>query len=172
MIGNGSILAMLGGYSPVALLGTGRSMPSIQMIGLDNHVKEHKLLIPETNKRLSHSSSRLASAVTLSTGEVILTGGLGMEREVFLLSGLNLEKIVQKNKMSAGRLGHASVATRLGGEESVLVAGGWDSEGIASTSVEVFSVKQNQWKHLESLPSPRVDFTLQVLILRGSSSIT
>ena len=76
---------MLGGYSPVAPLGTGRSMPSIQMIGLDNHVKEHKLLIPETNKRLSYSSSRLASAVTLATGEVILTGGLGMEREVFLL---------------------------------------------------------------------------------------
>ena len=74
--------------------------------------------------------------------------------------------------MSAGRLGHASVATTLGGEESVLVAGGWNSDGVESSSVELFSVEQNQWKHLESLPLPRVDFTLQVLIIKGSSSIT
>ena len=161
---------MLGGYNPLAPVDTGRSLSTMQVVGLDGQVRETELEIP--GNKAAPYFSRMASAVTLSTKEVLLTGGLFMEREVFLLKDTNLQTWVQQSRMLNGRLCHASVATMVGGEESVLVAGGWTTDGEASSSVELFSVKRNRWKLMQDLPSPRVDFALQVITDDSRSTIS
>ena len=157
VVGEGSRLSILSGYSPVE---SGWAIDSMQIVGLEDHGKEHKLTIP--GARGEPYFSRMASAVTLSTQEVLVTGGRGMEHDVFLLKGADLQNWVRQKDMQKGRFCHSSAATTLGNKECVLVAGGWDDKGKPSTSVELFSVDKNSWEHLDPLPSPRVDFTLQV----------
>ena len=157
VVGDGSVLSILSGYSPVE---EGWAIPSMQIVKLDGPGEEHKLTIPGASGE--PYSARMASSVALSTKQILVTGGKGMEKDVFLISGPGLKNWERQKGMKQGRFCHSSIVTVLGGKESVLVAGGWNAKGQALSSVELFSVKQNQWTFLEPLPSPRVDFTLQV----------
>ena len=107
------------------------------------------------------SSFRLAAAVTLSSGQVLLTGGKDSERKVFLLSGPGLTSWQSKEDMLEARRGHAAVRLQLS-EEVVVVAGGWGLRGEVLASVEVYSVVANTWQVLSPLAEPRADFALQV----------
>ena len=110
-------------------------------------------------------SSSLASAVSLSSGDVILTGGQGQGSAAFLLGGPDMDTWTQLKSMLSSRYGHASSRISSAQEESVIVAGGWDSRGAAQSKVELYIVKQDTWKQLQDMPSPRVLFTLQVFCL-------
>ena len=134
----------------------------MQSIGLDGRGKEHSLMVPAV-KEIPYYS-RMASAITLSTGEVLVTGGSGMKMDdVFLLNGTEMNVWIRCKPLLEGRLGHASIEQILGSEVTVVVAGGWGNTGQLLASVELFRVEQNRWENLQSLPSPRVDFTLQVV---------
>jgi len=158
VVGDGSVLSILSGYSPIE---EGWGIPSMQIVKLDGPGEEHKLTIP--GARGKPYSARMASAVALSTKQILVTGGKGMEKDVFLISGPELKDWERQKGLNHGRFCHSSIVTVLDGSENVLVAGGWNEKGRALKSVELFSVKQNQWQFLQPLPSPRVDFTLQVL---------
>ena len=129
------MLYILSGYSTVE---TNRSSPSMQSISLDGPRKERILMVPEVEKTLY--CSRMASAVTLKTGQVLVTGGSGMERDVFLLNGTDLNEGIRRRSLLVGRLGHASTVRMLRTEEVVLVAGGWSDERKPLNSVELFIV--------------------------------
>jgi len=98
--------------------------------------------------------------VTLLNGNILVTGGKGRERDVFLLTGEDTKIWVRRQSLRQGRRGHSSTVVMLGSEERVVVAGGWDARGRCLASVELFSEGQNNWKKLTSLPSPRGDFSL------------
>ena len=113
-------------------------------------------------------SSRLASAVTLSSGDVFLTGGKTQERNAFLVSwdmqgGWTMKQLW---RMKHGRIGHGGVTVVVNQEEQVVVAGGWDAVGQIQDSVEMFSMKTKAWRMLQPLPTPRTDFILQVTYLK------
>ena len=154
---NGSQLYLISGYSA---LNVHRALPSIQAVGLQGLGKERTIVL-DGNKEESYSS-RLAAAVALSSGRVLITGGKGREREVFLLSGPNLSRWQRRADMGSPRMGHAAVSLQMDGMEVVLVAGGWDQRGRTLSSVEIFLVGQNVWREYPPMPSPRADFTLQV----------
>jgi len=118
-------------------------------------------MVPEANH--APYSSRMASAVTLNSGQILVTGGSGMEKDVFLFNGTEQTVWTHRKPMKEGRLGHASTVTMLAAEETVLVAGGWSRERHPLKSVELYKVGQDTWERLQSLPNPRVYFTLQVL---------
>ena len=111
---------------------------------------------------LTSYSSCLASAVTLSSGDVILTGGQGQAREAFLISGATLDIWRKLRRMSNPRYGHASCCLVVEGSEKVMVAGGWDLKGRVQATVELYSLSRDMWYQLEDMLSPRVYFTLQV----------
>ena len=144
-----SDLLMISGYS----ISDGGSYASLQRVGLEGAHQEE----------LFSTVGRMASAVTLSTGEVLLTGGKGVEQVVFLLDGPDLSKWVPKQHLQEGRQGHSSIATILGpgSGEKVIVAGGWSEKGETLKSVELYNLRQNRWQFINHLPSPRADFTLQ-----------
>ena len=136
-------------------------------MGLKAPNEEHKLVVSE--KEMTPYHSRLASAVTLTGGDVLVTGGRGTEHNVYLLTG---QDWVPRQRMLQDRLGHSSIRIMLGSEEHVMVAGGWDGLGVAMDSVELYSVGQDSWLYLQSLPSPRVDFTLQVFFFKSFRQVT
>ena len=148
---------LISGYSA---LNVHRALPSIQAIGLHRLNKEQTIVI-EGNKEESYSS-RLAAAVTLSSGGVLITGGKGREQEVYLLSGLKLNTWQRRADMLSPRMGHAAVSLQLDGMEVVMAAGGWDRRGTTLSSVEIFLVGRNVWQEYAAMPSPRADFALQV----------
>ena len=154
---NGSQLYLISGYNTLT---AHRALPSIQAIGLHGPHEEQTIVI-DGNKEESYSS-RLAAAVALASGGVLLTGGKGMEQEVFLLSGPDLSIWQRRADMRSPRMGHAAVSLQLDGSEVVMVGGGWDRRGRTLSSVEIFLVSQNVWQEFASMPSPRADFTLQV----------
>ena len=106
--------------------------------------------------------SRLASAVTLRTGEILVTGGLGSGKEVWLSSPITPSTWNKRKDMLIGRKGHATAAIILGEQEVVVVAGGWDSSGQELASVLVYTPDQDMWNSLPNMPSARVDFALKV----------
>ena len=111
-------------------------------------------------------SSRFASVVTLSTGDLVITGGKSNQRNAFLISQANLTNWNRLPRMKYGRFGHSSCRIIQDEEESVIVAGGWrEEEGNflkAQSSVEIYNFRKERWIELTSLPSPRVYFFLQV----------
>ena len=127
-------------------------------MGLRGKLEETSLSVESS----SSYSSCLASAVTLSSGDVILTGGQGQAREVFLVSGAELEAWKRLSRMSSPRYGHASCCLVVEGEEKVMVAGGWDLKGRVQATVELYSLSKDKWYQLEDMLSPRVYFSLQV----------
>ena len=154
---NGSQVYLISGYSALNLH---RALPSVQAIGLRG-LQEEQTIFLDGNKEESYSS-RLAAAVALSSGGVLITGGKGREQEVFLLSGPKLSSWQRGADMRSPRMGHAAVSLELDGTEVVMVAGGWDRRGKTLSSVEIFVVGQNVWREYPPMPSPRADFTLQV----------
>ena len=70
--------------------------------------------------------SRLAAAVTLTVG-VIVTGGLGSEKQVWIKPSHSNSTWNRRKDMIDERLGHGSCRVRLNGAEVVVVAGGWVS---------------------------------------------
>jgi hypothetical protein len=149
---------MWSGYNTIE---TNRAIPTMQNIGLNGRGKELSVMVHDEKETPLYS--RMASAATLSTGEVLMTGGSGMDMDdVFLLSGTEMNVCIRREPLLEGRLGHASIEQMLGNEVTVVVAGGWGNRRQALASVELFRVEKNQWENLHSLPSPRVDFTLQV----------
>ena len=106
------------------------------------------------------SHSRLANAVTLSSGAIVVTGGRGSENDVWMSSSSNQWN--RKKNMPVGRKGHAAAAVMVGGIESVIVAGGWDLHGKELLSVSMFMPYEDKWVNMSDMMAPRVDFTLQV----------
>ena len=129
----------------------------MQSVGLQGPREEKRLGVA-----LKAYSSSLASAVSLSSGDVILTGGQGQGNAAFLLGSPGMDTWTRLKSMLSTRYGHASSRIGFGKEESVIVAGGWDSRGVAQSKVELYIVKQDTWRQLQDMPSPRVLFTLQV----------
>ena len=148
---------LISGYSA---LNVHRALPTIQAIGLRGLNRE-QTIVTDGDKEESYSS-RLAAAVTLSSGEVLITGGKGKEQEVYLLSGLNLSTWKRRADMLSPRMGHAAVSLQLDGMEVVMAAGGWDRRGTTLSSVEIFLMGRNMWQEYPAMPSPRADFKLQV----------
>ena len=148
---NKSQLHIISGYSA---LSEDRGIPSMQTVNLGGPGKDESI-------EMDRYSSRLAAAVTLSSGEVLITGGKGKEQEAFLLSGLAHKTWLQRADMLTPRIGHGAVSLQLYGKETVMVAGGWDRLGRTLSSVEIFLVGENVWQEFIAMPSPRADFSLQ-----------
>ena len=99
--------------------------------------------------------------MSLSSGDVLITGGKEREQQVFLVSGLAHKTWLRRADMLTPRIGHAAVSLQLDGKETVMVAGGWDRLGRTLSSVEIFLVGENIWQDFIAMPSPRADFSLQ-----------
>ena len=153
-----SLMHMIGGYSDQ--LEDDWALPTTQGIGLNGTDTEQPLKIENKIKTSSY-----ASAVSLSNGDVLLTGGRTNSNSVFRLIGPDLVVGIVRSKMKHGRYGHASSVVVLGQKEHVIVAGGWDKRipGRIHTSVEIYSNELNQWHPLPELPTARVFFNLQVI---------
>ena len=149
---NGQLLHIIGGRSHFQ-----SSLESMQSVGLQDTSKEQQMMV---DRRLH--SSRFASAVTLSTGDLVITGGKRNQRDAFLIIQSNLTNWSRLPRMRYGRYAHSSCSFTQDKEERVIVAGGWSEQGRAQASVEIYSVLKEQWKDFTSLPSPRVYFSLQV----------
>ena len=106
------------------------------------------------------SYSRLAKAVTLSTGDIVVTGGRGSENEVWMK--LVSSQWTRKKDMPEGRKGHAAAAVNVGGQEVVVVAGGWGVGGKELASTSRYNPYEDKWVNLPNMLAPRVDFVLQV----------
>ena len=146
---DGSSLVMISGYN---FDDDSQALPSVLMKTIEGSRQEY----------LYPSLSRLASAVTLRTGEILVTGGLGSDREVWLSSPITPSTWNKRKDMLIGRKGHATAAITLGEQEVVVVAGGWDSSGQELASVLVYTPDQDMWNSLPNMPSTRVDFALKV----------
>ena len=155
---DGSLLHIISGYNDFSEDGLG--LTTMQSVGLQGTRKEKRLGVA-----LKPYSSSLTSAVSLSSGDVILTGGQGQGSSAFLLGGPDMDTWTRLKSMLSSRYGHASSRIGSAQEEFVIVAGGWDSRGAAQSKVELYSVKQDAWNKLQDMPSPRVLFTLQVFVL-------
>ena len=106
-------------------------------------------------------TARLAAAVTLASGRLLITGGKNQEKETYLVSS-DLTNWEKRAQMHHGRIGHAAARVVIDKEEQVIVAGGWDSFGAIQNTVEIYSVSRDSWTLLPNLPIPRADFALQV----------
>lgn len=106
-------------------------------------------------------TARLAAAVTLASGRLLITGGKNQEKETYLVSSdlTNWEHCAQ---MHHGRIDHAAARVVIDKEEQVIVAGGWDSFGAIQKTVEIYSLSRDSWTLLPNLPVARTDFVLQV----------
>ena len=127
-----------------------QTLPSIQFLTARGPKKETKF----------PSHSRLSAAVTLSSGIVVVTGGRGSEKHVFMSTISSSPKWEQKQDMLESRKGHASAAINVGKVEVVVVAGGWDYKGDEMDSVHMYSADLNKWDTLPKMLAPRVDFAL------------
>ena len=149
---NGQSLHIIGGRSHFQ-----SSLESTQSVGLQEPSKEQQMMV---DQRLH--SSRFASVVTLSTGDLVITGGKTNQRDAFLISQFNLTNWSRLPQMNHGRFAHSSCSFIQDKEERVIVAGGWSEQGRAQASVEIYNLTKDRWIELTSLPSPRVYFSLQV----------
>jgi len=151
---DGSLLHIIGGRSNFKELGY--ALPSSQSISI--HIQMPEQEITRDSKRLT---SCFSSSVTLSSGDVVLTGGKTEQRGAFLLSGQSLNVLTKLPSMQNPRYGHASCVFASGQTEKVIVAGGWNQLDKVQASVELFDIKENTWTELKNMPSPRVYFSLQ-----------
>jgi hypothetical protein len=83
------------------------------------------------------SHSRLGAAVTLGNGAVVVTGGRGSEKQVWMTPQTASAIWKRRKDMLEGRKGHATAAVKVGGVEVVVVAGGWDCNGQELDSVHM-----------------------------------
>ena len=150
-----SLLHLIGGYSD--LPADGGALHTLQSVSPWGQREEGVLELEDKT-----FPTLLASAVTLSSGEVFLTGGKTSPRTVCLLSGPKLTTLTRKAKMIYPRYGHASSRVVLEEQDLVIVAGGWASLGRAQDTAEIY--RQNSWRPLQNMPTARVYFTLQVII--------
>ena len=155
--GAGSVLHIFGGFSEKV---DGWALDTQQAV----EVTGHSFLQPLGGKKNSFSS-RLASAVTLLSGDYILTGGRESGRDVQLLSGTKKQTWTKLSSMLSSRYAHASSPIYLHDEEYVIVAGGYDNLHKPQVTVEIYNVYENIWTLLENLPTPRVHFSLQVIFI-------
>ena len=94
---DGSRLMILGGYN---YDDPEHSLHSGQLVSSDDSLKEFRLPF----------HCRLSSAVTLSSGLVIVTGGMGCRTNVWSGIFSDQPKFAKRNDMPVGRMGHSSVA--------------------------------------------------------------
>ena len=132
-------------------------LQSMQSVGLSEVFEEQQI---EMNSELV--SFWFASAVTLTTGNIVLTGGRHTAHEAVLRSNLGIW--TRLPQMLHGRYGHSSCSVFLEDSEHVLVAGGWDREGGVQATVELYKISQPErgWRDIGRMVSPRTLFTLQV----------
>ena len=81
---------------------------------------------------------------------------------MFLVDTFEITNWVQKCDMQHPRMGHSSARIVLDAKEMVIVAGGWDRRSEAQVSAEIYSLAEDLWEDIPSLPQARVDFTLNV----------
>ena len=151
---DGSALHIFGGFSEEE---DGWALDTQQAVEVTGHTS----LQPLGGKK-NKFSSRLASAVTLLSGDFILTGGRGSGRDVHRVSGKGAQNWSHLSSMLNSRYAHASSLIFLNHVEFVIVAGGFDSFHKPQNTVEIYSVYKNSWTPLEGLPTARVHFSLQV----------
>ena len=147
--GDDSTLLIISGYNPDE---EDETLSSIEAMTTDGPKREFAY----------PTLSRLAAAVTLARGAVVVTGGRGSETEVWMNSSNNFKEWERRNDMTEGRKGHAAAVINLGRSELVVVAGGWNYLGQELTSVNVYNPEEDKWSRMPNMPSPRVDFNLQV----------
>ena len=138
---------------------------SLQSVGLDDWGEERVIKIEGTTTTFS---TRQASAVTLESGHLLVSGGFGQEQNVFLVDTFAITSWVRKCDMQHPRMGHSSARIVLDAKEMVIVAGGWDRRSAAQASAEIYSLAEDLWQDIPSLPQARVDFTLNVRNIGGS----
>ena len=146
------------------------ALSTFQSIGLENWGEEQEIVVAREGEHKRAYFSRHASAITLASGDILVTGGMRRETEVFLVDGRDLAMWTPRSSMHHPRSGHSSARIVLEREEKVLVVGGWDKRGVCQVTAEIYSLKDDSWERLPSLPTPRVDFTLKV-ILGGTHNI-
>ena len=133
----------------------------MQSVGLNEIFEEQQITI-----EAGVFSYWFPSAVTLTTGDIVLTGGRHTAREAALRSKLGIW--TRLPEMIHGRYGHSSCGVFHEDSEHVLVAGGWDREGAGiQATVELYEISQPErgWIEIGSMVSPRTLFTLQVWLL-------
>ena len=107
-----------------------------------------------------------ASAVTLTSGNIVLTGGRHTAHEAVLRSNQGIW--TRLPQMLHGRYGHSSCSIFHEDFEHVLVAGGWDKVGARiQATVELYKISQPQrgWRDIGSMASPRTLSALQVWLM-------
>ena len=133
----------------------------MQSVGTNEVFEEQPI---EINSELV--SSWFASAVRLTTGNIVLTGGRHTAHEVVLWSNQGIW--TRLPQMLHGRYGHSSCSIFHEDFEHVLVAGGWDKVGARiQATVELYKISQPQrgWRDIGSMVSPRTLFALQVWLM-------
>ena len=144
---DGAQMYLFSGYSALTMQ---RALPTLQTISSQRLTAEEKIVIDGEESY----SSRLAVAVTLSSGDVLITGGKEREQQVFLVSGLAHKTWHRRADMLTPRIGHAAVSFQLDGKETVMVAGGWDRLGRTLSS-DLFSItmynSQKGWCNLSRI---------------------
>ena len=149
-----SLLHIIGGRSHSQVL------QSMQSVGMNKMFEEQQI---EIDSELV--SSWFASAVTLTTGNIVLTGGRHTANEAVLRSNQGIWTGLPQ--MIHGRYGHSSCSIFHDDNEHVLVAGGWDREGGIQATVELYKISKPErgWIEIGSMVSPRTLFTLQVYVM-------
>ena len=136
-----SLLHIIGGSSHSQVL------QSTQSVELNSMFEERQIEIDS-----GLVSYWFASAVTLSSGNIVVTGGRQTAQEAVLWT----KKGIWTNlpQMIHGRYGHSSCSVFLEGSEHVLVAGGWDKEGAGvQASVEMYQISHPErgWREIEKM---------------------
>ena len=118
MSADGKFLDIISGYADWT---HDRGLPTRQRVGLGGAAGEEKLILGG-----GPYSTRLAVAVTLSSGDVLVTGGMNRERVTVLLNQSSHGKtlVTELQRMNHGRIGHAGAVMTVQQEEQVVVAGG------------------------------------------------
>ena len=92
----------------------------MQSIGLLGKGEEQQIMVRGKDGGAKRPFASIhASAVSLASGDVLVTGGRWREQEVFLLSGANLAEWSRRQTMIFPRAGHASARTVVGQQEKV-----------------------------------------------------
>ena len=149
-------LHIISGFSEYAVDG----LNSLQSVGLDDWGEERVIKIESTTTTYTTFQ---ASVVTLESGDLLVTGGFGQEQSAFLLDTSDITNWVRMCNMQHPRMGHSSARIVLDSKEMVIVAGGWDRRSEAQASSEIYSLAEDRWQDIPSLPQARVDFTLKVI---------
>ena len=146
---NNSLLLIISGHNRDFF---NYSIPNMELVSLNQKFK-----LFETT-----SQTRFASAVTLKSQDILVTGGLHTLDQVTLIKGPEYHKMEKRKSMIEGRYWHASAHACTETTEIVIVAGGVDSNRNLIRSVERYKVDLDEWANLLPLPEPRKDFTLYV----------